>query len=343
MIIMIEFQLSFRLPVQSGLEFVTAYSFADIKTTFINKNLKIITIDEAGEREQREVCHTVMKLEYSPNDSLVSEKDISVLLHYVVVNCLGYINLMLDALRTANSLSNIRNISIADLPDTIDVYVDGDLYIYATKPIGIINDNETELDGEALKKAGKFLDTWDKYPQIALIERFYESAKAYIEREEFVQAIIELQTSFEIFIRNTFRLILIKNEATEADINRLIGIAFRNLIEQHLSKYLKADLSFKREGPIKDWAERLYSKRNGIVHLGRIIITGNQVYAALDAYVAARNYITKLLENEGYIINGKVELKIFAKNIPNQADNDVLAKRLHEKGFLPNDIPITLY
>ncbi len=141
----------------------------------------------------------------------------------------------------------------------------------------------------------------DMYPEIYTVDTFYESAKSALNREMFTNFIVDIQTSFEVFIRNTHRLILKKEGKTEEEIEKCSTYPFRNVIEQHLTSYLKEDLSFESNSNINEWYTKIYKVRNEIVHNGRQYVDGDEAYEAIDAYETARNYLSDLLQKEGYL------------------------------------------
>lgn len=334
----IEFPLPFKIPVIDGAKVVSAYSIADFRLVIKQQKNQYIFV---GENEKNVYEYTIITVDYySPNNDLKNEKDIKRIFHFAVVNSIEYINHFIDAVRVIHNLRTLRNFTIIDLPETINIEYDGVQFLYATNPVGVIVD-EKEVKKEGVSKVLKLLSTWDKYPEIEVVDKFFDKAKYYLAKEQFIFSIIELQTSFEVFIRNSYRLILLKNGAADEVIEKAASFAFRNVIEQHLAKVLNTQLSFTEDGPIKDWHDNLYIIRNQIVHSGKAFINGNQAYKAYDVYVEARNYIADLLVKEGYLSeSGMVDLNTFVKNTRDDIDYDIIHKRLIEKGFIPSDLPI---
>lgn len=328
------FRLPFKLPAEENTAIVSSRYFGDFKAIFENEKEIIRTEDNEIEN-----VYTVMNINLSPNDPLLEKIEVDSLLRICVINSLNYINHFLDAFRSASQLSYVRNITIVDLPMVMSVTLDDDLYLYVTGSPELIG-QDYKLNNEIFIKTLKLMSTWDRHPEIAIQERFLESAKTFILREQFSSAIIELETSFEVFIRNTHRLILIRNETSEEDIIKLTKIPFRNVIEQHLSRHLKEDFSFSKEGPIKDWYDSLYTKRNDIVHQGQYYLSLNEVNLALEVYIKTRNYISDCLLREGYLTeNGMIDLSLFSKDIFT-VDYNEITNKLKEKGFLPKDCEI---
>jgi hypothetical protein len=325
------FRLPFKLPVEENTAIVSSRFFGDFKAVF--ETDKEIVKTEDNEIEN---IYTVMNITLSPNDPQLEKIEADNLLRVCVINSLNYINHFLDAFRSASQLSYVKNITIVDLPMAMSVSIDEDLYLYVTGSPELIGQDHI-LDNEIFIKTLNLMSTWDRHPEIAIQERFLESAKTLILREQFSSAIIELETSFEVFIRNTHRLILIKNETSEEEVIKLTKIPFRNVIEQHLSRHLKEDFSFSKEGPIRDWYENLYTKRNDIVHRGHYHVSLNEANLALEAYIKARNYISDCLQREGYLTeNGMIDLSVFSKNAFS-VDYSEITNKLKEKGFLPKD------
>lgn len=151
------------------------------------------------------------------------------------------------------------------------------------------------------------IQLWDIHPEVFLVEKFYASARSHLYKEQMIDAIIDLQTSFEILIRNTHKLLLIQNGATQDELDRASSISFRNVIEDHIGRVLGVNLD---EG-----------------------------YEAHDAYVNARNYLGDLLKQSGYLnANGNIDLNIFPKNTKGVLDADELLSRLKERGLISEDL-----
>lgn len=333
----IEFPLPFKLPVEDGLKIVGAYAIADFNVVFKQKKSKYRFYGD----EKDYTCEaTSIIMEYYPNKPFKDEADINNIFHYAVVNSVQYLNNFIDALRSVLNDREISNFTITDLPETINIEYKGKNCVYVTNPVKEMGD-ECEVSEEMIKNALKAMATWDMYPNIEIVEKFYDKAKYHLAKEDFVFSIVELQTSFEAFIRNTYRLILIKKEESIEKIEMAHKIPFRNLIEQNLAKALKTNLNFDVEGSIKNWHDNLYSLRNQIVHSGRLGISGNDAYKAYDSYVEVRNYISNLLVKEGYLSeDGKIDLRLFVKNSRENVDYDLLHKRLVEKGIFPANSPV---
>lgn len=339
MIIKLEFPLPFKIPIIDGANTVGAYRVADFNLTF--KQVKNYYCIE-GEKSRHTYENTIVRVDYSANYEVKEDHGIKSIFHFAVINSIDFINHFIDALRYRNNLRKLNNFTIVDLPPTIKIEYAGNDYLYVTDPVDAVID-EFEADEENVIKALKLLSTWDSYPEIEVVDKFFDKGKYHLAKEQFVFAIVELQTSFEAFIRNTHRLILVQNGASDKDIKKATSFPFKNVIQQHLAKALNTELKFTNDGPIKDWYDNLYTIRNNIVHSGNVFVSGNQAYKAYDVYVHARNYITDLLIQVGYLPeSGKVNLKTFTKNTREDIDYDTIHKRLVDKGILPSDLVIRI-
>lgn len=198
--VIIDFPIPFKLPIENGTEIISSYEkMADFKLTFNRKQYTYIFKDQIESETQYEL--TTIKVEYSPNKSQKKETDVNCIFHYAVVNSLCYINRFLDAFRNTFESRDIHNITITDLPTTIPIEYDGEYYEYVTYPLEEVRE-EYEVDKEGVCKVLKILSTWDAYPEIETVGRFFDLARYHLAKEQFAYAIIELQTSFEVFIRN---------------------------------------------------------------------------------------------------------------------------------------------
>lgn len=333
----IEFPLPFKLPIKDNSCIVSAFKLADIKAKFSQRKIKFKLIDNDQENEEE---FTSILVEYYENKNDKHGEEVDNILHNAVVNSIYYLNRFIDALRSKLNIREISNFTITDLPSTIMIEYKNEGYVYVTNPVADITEY-IEVEKDDIVRTLGLIKKWDDYPFIEVVDKFYAKAKHHLAREDFIFAIVELQTSFEVFIRNTHKLILIKDNATEEKIEQACDIPFRNVIEQHLAKALKVDLKFKEPGVIKNWYDNLYTVRNQIVHSGKSFIDGITAYNAYDSYVEARDYISDLLVKEGYLLeNGMAELDLFIKNSrDSEEEEERVRQRLIEKGIISSDIP----
>lgn len=328
-----DFKLPFKLPIKDGLKLISAYDFANICTLFESIEQEVELLDN-----NTKVLTSSLNITYFPCNGLENEEDKQTVLHFFIVNTIWYINRIIDAFRITYGLTHLRNITVHDLPTVIIIELDKDPIVYMTNT-EFIHEDLLVIDMEGVKRIGSTLTSMDMYPDVYLVENFYESGKSHLYREDFVRAIIDLQTSFEIFIRNTHRLILTKQGSNPKKLENALKIPFRNVIEQELSRYLKENLKFNNEGPIKEWEQNLYSLRNRIVHSGFVHISGDEANLAIESYENARNYISDLLVREGFLNkDGKIKLNLFQKSEYNPERDIKLIELMKEKGLIPEDI-----
>jgi hypothetical protein len=329
------FHLPFKLPVEDGIKFYSAYINAEFIAEFNSYNKTIIN---EGIDVSEVVGCTIVNITYMPKDEYIDGLKQDEVLRRMVLDSIHYLNRLLDSIRSHAGLDYVHNITIADLPMILLIAKDEETYIYATRPQEIMRPEAT-LSLDDMVKIGSVMHSWDLYPDVFLVEKFFDSAKAHLNKEQLLDAVIDLQTSFEILIRNTHRLILTKNGSSQEVIDNASSIAFRNVIEQHIAKQLDVDLNFINPGVINEWYIKLYSLRNQIVHQGRIDITGEEAFEAYDAYVNARNYLGDKLNDKGYInSNGKVDLKPFKKNLKGSIDGEAFIERLKKLGLIEDSL-----
>ncbi|MFY0544155.1 hypothetical protein [Brevibacillus sp. H7] len=329
--------LPFKLPIKDGIKSIHAYPNAEFMLTYQSYKRGSV-IDHKYLLD--EIDCTVVKIDYMPHESITKGLQKDELLRLTVVDSIDFLNLFFDALRINHGLSHVRNITIADLPVTFSIVInDEEAFEYLSRPHDVITPS-SQLSLEDLSKVGSSLQMWDAYPEVFLFEKFFATAKSHLHREQMIEAIIDLQTSFEIFIRNTHKLLLLHKNASEEEIYRAQSIPFRNVVEDHIGRMLEANLKFNETtGPISVWYEKLYKVRNEIVHSGRVHISGNEAYDAFDAYVNARNYIADLLLDAGLMnSNHKVDLSIFPKNIKGSIDPQPILEKLKQQGMIPKDL-----
>jgi len=329
MIIKIEFPLPFYVPIEEGLKIVTDYKdFAAFKfecEKYRNESTK-------ANSELEEFC-TLIKLDFMPNNDL-TDKDSDELLRYSVKNSIIYLNNFIDAFRLINDLNFVRNFSITDLPPIINIEIDNKSFAYVTIPTTILND--ADLSGnDKISKALNRIHAWDRHQYFEVIDKFQSKAIHHLYTEGFLFAIVELQTSFESYIRLCHNLILIKNGADDDKIEASKEYPLKNTIQYHIGRALDANFDFKTIQVIKDWNDKLYLLRNKIVHSGLSYISGDEAYQAFDAYENVINHITKLMVEKGFMEeNGKVNIQKLNKNTSEHVDSDKVIEKLKQKGFI---------
>jgi len=335
-----DLHLPFLLPFKDKLEYISSYPKADFLLNF-NRYKRNTVIDGKYLLEEKD-CTTV-GVTFMPDESLIKDVEADEIFKTTILNTTHFLNVLIDAIRINHKLVDIYNITIADFPILVYMYVDDDdePTIYITRPQDMFLD-QIELSKQELGKFGGMMQLKDTHPQIFLVEKFYASAVSRLYKEQMIEAVIDLQTSFEIFIRNTHQLLLLKKQATQSELENASSISFRNVVEDHIGRILNVDLNFITSStPIRNWYQKLYILRNEIVHKGRNEISGEEAYEAHDAYINTRNYITKLLSTAGYIdASGNVDLTTFPKNTKGSISSEELLKKLKEKGIVEEDLSI---
>lgn len=327
----IHFPLPFYIPIDSDETY--GFSFGKDITcrfqfkTMDEKDLKIGSVCTNTTTIICEVTYESLDKKISPQDLVLSS----------VKNSITTINNYLDALRLDADLNFIQNFSIADLPLVIDFEIDDVEGEYITQPTKILQ--LSKLTTNQVKNAANYalgrLGQWYENPQLDVIDRFLSKGIHHLYTEEFTFAIVELQTSFETYIRLCQRIILTKRGKTETEIETAMSIPFKNTIQDHLGPALNENLKFDENPIIKEWNEKLYTLRNKIVHKGDTYITGDSAYEAFDAFQKATNYITGLMVDNSFMNeNGKIAISDFNKNTPSDVDRQKVTEALRKQGHI---------
>lgn len=344
----IPFFLPYKLPVLSDQKAVSEYkNFATFKITF--------------DEYTRKITHTANELLNTPEDvntivclniyienikSIDNQNDRDEFLRDFILCGLEHVNKFLDAFRDVTKLDYIRNIHFLDLPKFAPVLINGEQQAY-------VRFDELSMTEQTISK-DEFLDilktmaTWDQHPEFGLVNQFYSQAKSSIYQGNFPNAVIQLQTAFEVLIRATLKMI-IKNEGlkknvhqskTNKKIRRIEKMtSFRKIIEVELANYLNVDLSFTTNKEIRNWKDNLYSFRNQIVHAGKRDISRPQVNSAHESFLKVQDYLSKLLIQKKYFSpDGTMDLKQDANNF--KFDHKITDK-LKERGIIPKNLPVT--
>lgn len=325
--------LEFKFPIKEKLKIVTSYpDFADFTIEF--QHIKMESRVKQSKTTQEKVV-SLAKIEWSPNLNISNSENDNVVLEESTYSILFYINLMIDSIKFTQKKHHIKRIMLSDLPEIIEIEYNNKLFQYVTSPLKTIN-SEFEINKDELRKSLDLMNDWMLFPRLETVDRLYINAMYFLYREEFIFTILQLQTSFEVFIK-----MCLENIDSKKFKQIIKNTPFRNIIEHNLSKALDVDLNYEKNKIIKEWKKNLYDLRNDIIHKGRIHIKGVEAYAAYDSYVAAREYLTKKMEDKGFFVKlCGPDLDIFIKNHSTYIDPNEVNKRLLEKGFIDNDSSI---
>ncbi|MEQ9466483.1 MAG: hypothetical protein RLN88_03675 [Ekhidna sp.] len=327
-IYVIEIPLSTWIPIESGSTLVSNYDMTDYKVSFA----VTFHVPESEKNDQ-----TVITTKFLLTDSKFHDLPFSVRTNLAVIWTIRHINRLFDVIRNSTDFHQISRFSILDLPAFIKVWYNNDLYDYLTNPKK--EEGKLEIKKEYFQGYLQTLDVWENHPEIEVIDKYHGYAKYHLDREEMTEAVIDLQTSFEVFLRHSYKVILTVEGKKIPE--TIYEIPLRNLLTQHLSKYLKVDLSYDKNPTMESWRTNLYNLRNKIIHEGFWDVDGNQAYQAYDAYFNTRNYLADLMRKRGYL-NEKmdIDLTMFRKNIPSEIDHDQILRELKRKNMLPDNVKL---
>lgn len=145
----------------------------------------------------------------------------------------SHLNNFLDSFRLMTDLNYIRNFSITDLPPILNVKIDNNEYLYITTPTTIAKKVDP-LDVQKLTLVQNRIFAWESNMYFHVIDKFLSKAIHHLYTEEFIFAIIELQTSFESYIRMCHNLILVKDRKELDEIERAKTYSLKNTIVDHI-------------------------------------------------------------------------------------------------------------
>jgi hypothetical protein len=336
----LEVRLPFRLSLPQGQQFLTIRNSVSYKVSFRHIDLMIV-----GEEWREPLLVTVATVMIGNGEEQDLNKEPSrEEIQGFFQTSFDYLNHFIDVYRTNERDYSIRNITLLDFPSVTEIEVNHGSYYYIVDIPTYVDfeklDNEHQL--EVAQRVGAAMATRDQWPQFYNARRFYTGARQYLEQGNHFNAVIELETSFEIQVRTTFFMILSQEEKiSEAKRANLITTSLRNVIESHFTKYLGGNFSYKDPGPIKTWHDNLYMLRNECVHEGKFFVSGKEVNIAFDAYHEAENYIGQKLIEKGYISqNARVQLERYMPRRRIEDDPETVIQRLKATGFLESHIGI---
>lgn len=331
--IYIEIPLPFEIPIEEGLKLVSGYPEVKFYTEFVSYERSTIIYNDFSEVQN---C-TLLKIKYFPEYPHVNSLNEDELLRLTVLDSIWYINKLIDATRNSFGLDYLYNLTIWDLPSHLIVNLNEENYLYLTKPQELLRERFS-INSEGLNLIGATIGKSDNYPEFFLADKFFDSAKSCLYKEQFIDSIIFLQTSFEVFIRSLMLIILKKKGVSEEKILQANKISFRNTIEDHLGKHLNCNLNFITSKKINFWYKNLYLLRNDIVHGGKINLTGDEAYLAYDSYVETRKFLAEKMVEKGYLDSDKnLDLTLFKKNTPDSIDRNKFINHLITLGLVSSD------
>jgi len=334
--ISLEIPLPFKIPVVNELKFVSGYPWAKFFIRFEMYERSTFFYEEYEKDEK----YSKLYVRYFPEASYVTTPDTNELLRLAVLDSLWYINRLIDASRNCFGLEYLYNITIWDLPSILLIQIEDKKHLYVNNREKIPGENFM-INSQGLQLIGRTVATWDQYPELYMVEKFFDQAKSNLYKEQFIEAVINLQTSFEIFIRNTMSLIYKQMGLSEEVITKRSGKPFRNTIEHQLAKLLKTDLNFHTTPEINKWYKKVYVVRNEIVHQGRYVIDSFEANEAYESYIEARNYISnKLVENNYLSEDGTINLSLIRKKTPIPDDSTEFIKYLKSRGLIDSHLEI---
>lgn len=330
----IEIRLPFRMAVLDGFSYVSSFDKYDYKILFHHWDLAITGVGWQGEAFPSTVVtittHTDVHDEHQhplPNE----------VVRDFFLASLAYLNRVIDSYRITEQDYGARNLNLTDLPPALNIWIDGNRYLYL---VNIPHWIATQLDDEnedRMMRTGQTMATWTRWPEFMVVQRFYVSARHYLEQGNHFHAVIELETAFELQVRITFSLILKEQAVPEHDRARLMKTPLRNVIEDHFARYFGGNFSYSSSGPINEWNQNLYLLRNKCVHEGKFDVTGDEVIKAFEAFQSAQHFIMEKLIEKGIVEDdGTIFLDKHAPRRQIELHRDIVEERLIKAGLLPD-------
>lgn len=329
-------RLPFRLAVPTGREVISYYDGDLYKVGFSHPPL---SITGRNWREPLPATVALVTLDTKRYGELPYPLPKEILVGFFQAS-FDYLNHFIDVYRTVEGDYAVRNITLLDFPAHTTLTVDGVDYGY------VINDPHWVARGEddvaaQQERLGRIIgamDLRDRWPGLQNTKRFYASARLYLEQGNHFNAVIDLETAFELQVQVTLSMILTHRGIPEARRTALLKTPLKNVIEHHFATYLGGDFSYTAPGPINDWHAKLYSLRNQCVHEGYFFVSGTEVAAAFDAYHAVQDYIRQKLVDNGLLdAAGMLNLDEHAPRRRVELNHEALRERLAEAGYVERD------
>lgn len=337
----IQIRLPFRIAIPDGRGFITVRESCIFKVLFDHKDLVIVGAQ--GEEEPLSVTLAVITIDN--NVHYEAEHPIAdSILRAFFQNSFDYLNYIIDTYRSAAPDYSVRNITLTDLPTMLEIMVDAHRYLYLVNvPHWIAGELQGRNAQDTLDRVGKALATSDSWPGLANVRRFYASARQHLEQGNHFNAVIDLETTFELQMRVTFFMMLNEMGVSETKRTTLLKTPLRNLLQQQFAKYLDADFSFTDPGPVSDWYRNLYLLRNACVHEGKYYVSGDEVIAGFHAYHSVQDFIESKLIAKGLLTEkGWIDYGKHAPRRQLEQNPELVKERLVNAGLVPEMASIVL-
>ncbi len=305
----ISFKLPFKLPIRDGESYVQKN---EIYMTIL-KILKTTSRKVVLEHSITFMQKTLIELTLLKEQSVLDIKEhgenkqeiISEMRKGVFSILFNFINQFLAIYRSFYQSTDVRPINLLDLPHVLIMTHNKEKFCYVLRQMP---EMKKALPMEEISKPiVNTIKLWEQYPEIELIEKLYESANhnAFIENNR--EAIIDIQTSFEIFIRMILHIIYRKEKKTTDPLSSFSMKEVFKCLKEYIDDGSIDEL-------IAQWRKNIYEMRNSILHEGKANLTIYEALTAIDTYCKVRGCIADLMVKKGYLDEGgKIILPISSK------------------------------
>ncbi|KSU63676.1 hypothetical protein AS034_05360 [[Bacillus] enclensis] len=176
---------------------------------------------------------------------------------------------------------------------------------YTLKSEGLfqLNFNKLEQGGGYLtdintKRVMEGIDLLPNNPFFRAAELFYGSKRS-LSNGDYTRAVIDSQTSVEIFLTALYKYLLKKEGFSKSEIDKKSNeMRFKSMVIDHFHKRLGGDFNVDDiDSPVGNWWENTYLLRNNVVHEG-YLPDFEKTEKCLDAVNTLNNYLTDLFHSE---------------------------------------------
>ncbi|TGK71122.1 hypothetical protein EHQ57_11815 [Leptospira wolffii] len=155
---------------------------------------------------------------------------------------LNLVNQLIDLIRSDSDLLYLQNIATTDLPPVITLSINNEKFPYITCPHRLIGENRRVISQDQFKSIWRKLDSNESLPYL----HYFDKARSDFILGRNSEAIINLQISFESYVRYLIIEFARKENLSEAKTEAVLNSKFRHQIEHFLSKKLCRDLSYDK-------------------------------------------------------------------------------------------------
>ncbi len=233
------------------------------------------------------------------------------------------INSILAALVAEKEIMHLVPIGITDLPMLIPVEIGGQITMYVTDPGKLHDHNFESFTEENFTNSIEILRRWNDKLDLSRVNEHFFLGKQKLANSQYKMGIIDLQTSFEIYVNKLLRNILKIQQRNDAEIDEIIEEnTLKPKLERHIGKNVDADLSYTKNEFVIRWKNDLYDLRNRLIHEGIVPLDRDECLRAMKSLIELYNHIAEVVERKfPHLVIARAHYGVFDRSNPEKKQN----------------------